>query len=97
MKFIVIGISDAPEPFFSPEVLTIIRQGKVFSGGKRHHEIVASLLPKDAQWIDITTPLDAVFENYQLSTINYPLSTIKQDWESRLIHSEYIPGWQSWL
>ena len=65
MKFIVIGISDAPEPFFTPEVQAIIKQGKVFSGGKRHHEIVASLLPADTQWIDITTPLDAVFEQYQ--------------------------------
>ena len=65
MKFIVIGISDAPEPSFSTEALAIIKQGKVFSGGKRHHEIVAPLLPADAQWIDITTPLDAVFEQYQ--------------------------------
>ena len=65
ITFIVIGISDAPEPFFTPEVLDIIQQGRVFSGGKRHHEIVAPLLPADAQWIDITTPLDAVFEQYQ--------------------------------
>ena len=64
MKFIVIGISDAPEPFFTPEILDIIKHGRVFSGGKRHHEIVASLLPEDAQWIDITAPLDAVFEQY---------------------------------
>ena len=64
MKFIVIGISDAPEPFFTPEVLEIIKKGKVFSGGLRHHEIVAPLLPEDAQWINITTPLDAVFEQY---------------------------------
>ena len=76
ITFIVIGISDAPEPFFTPEVLDIIQQGKVFSGGKRHHEIVASLLPADAEWIDITTPLDTVFEKYQLSVINYQLSTI---------------------
>ena len=76
MKFIVIGISDAPEPFFTPEVLDIIQQGKVFSGGKRHHEIVASLLPADAQWIDITTPLDAVFEKYfSLTSLHSPLST----------------------
>ena len=68
MKFIVIGISDAPEPSFSTEVLAIIKQGKVFSGGKRHHEIVAPLLPADAQWIDITTPLDAVFKQYQSLT-----------------------------
>ena len=68
MKFIVIGISDAPEPSFSTEVLAIIKQGKVFSGGKRHHEIVAPLLPADAQWIDITTPLDAVFDSSALPT-----------------------------
>ena len=64
MKFIVIGISDHPEPFFSPEVLETIRNGRVFSGGRRHHDIVAPLLPKDAEWIDITVPLDAVFERY---------------------------------
>ena len=75
MKFIVIGISDAPEPFFTPEVNAIIQQGKVFSGGKRHHEIVASLLPANAQWIDITTPLDAIFEQYiSLSSLHAPLS-----------------------
>ena len=76
-KFTVIGISDAPEPFFTPEVKAIIQQGKVFSGGKRHHEIVASLLPADAQWIDITTPLDAVFEQYfSLFTSHFSLPII---------------------
>ena len=64
MKFMVIGITDNPTPWFPLEVMEIIRQGKVFSGGKRHHEIVAPLLPADAQWIDITVPLDAVFEQY---------------------------------
>jgi precorrin-6Y C5,15-methyltransferase (decarboxylating) len=64
VKFYVIGISDNPLPFFPPEVLEVIRNGNVFSGGKRHHEIVRSLLPKDAEWIDITVPLDAVFEQY---------------------------------
>ena len=64
MKFIVIGITDQPNPWFPPEVMEIIREGKIFSGGKRHHEIIAPLLPQDAQWIDITVPLDAVFEQY---------------------------------
>ena len=64
MKFIVIGITDNPSPWFPPEILGIIRQGKLFSGGKRHHEIVASLLPNDAEWIDITAPLDTVFKQY---------------------------------
>ena len=65
-RFIVIGITDNPEPWFPPEVLEIIKKGKVFSGGKRHHEIVAPLLPSDAQWIDITVPLDDVFEQYKI-------------------------------
>jgi len=77
LKFIVIGITDNPRPFFTPEVLEIIKNGRVFSGGKRHHKIVAPLLPKDAQWIDITVPLDKVFEEYkELSIINCQLSII---------------------
>ena len=64
MNFIVIGISDQPQPFFPPEVLQAISQGRVFSGGRRHHEIVGSLLPAGAQWIDITVPLSAVFSQY---------------------------------
>lgn len=82
MKFVVIGITDAPEPFFSPEVQDIIRRGKVFSGGRRHHEIVGAYLPTDAEWIDITVPLDAVFEQYltanhsHLTTHHSPLTII---------------------
>ena len=63
-KFIVIGLSDAPEPWLEPKALEAIKQGKVFSGGKRHHEIVKHLLPEDYQWIDITVPLSNVFAQY---------------------------------
>ena len=82
MKFIVIGITDHPKPFFTPEVLEIISNGKVFSGGRRHHEIVASLLPADAQWIDITVPLDDVFEQYKLQFSN---SSILQSFNSSIL------------
>ena len=71
MKFIVIGITDNPRPWFPPEVMEIIGQGRVFSGGRRHHEIVAPLLPTNAQWIDITVPLDAVFEQYNVQWSNF--------------------------
>jgi precorrin-6Y C5,15-methyltransferase (decarboxylating) len=77
MKFIVIGITDNPNPWFPPKVMEIIKQGKVFSGGKRHHEIVAPLLPANAEWIDITVPLDTVFEQYSsLFTLHSSLSCI---------------------
>ena len=63
--FYVLGMTDDQECSFSSEAFEVIRHGKVFSGGKRHHEIVASLLPENAEWIDITVPLDAVFACYE--------------------------------
>ena len=62
--FIVIGMTDDREVWFPPEVREVIAAGCVFSGGRRHHEIVASLLPEGATWIDITVPLEAVFAQY---------------------------------
>ena len=64
MKFYVIGISDAPRPYLPPEVIKIICQGRIFSGGKRHYTLVAPYLPEGSKLIDITSPLDAVFEQY---------------------------------
>ena len=64
-KFTVIGMSDSRQVWFPPQVTKVIAAGRVFSGGKRHHEIVASLLPSGAVWIDITVPLEAVFEEYK--------------------------------
>ena len=61
----IIGISDSRKLWFTPEVADVIRKGSVFSGGKRHHEIVAPLLPEDAVWIDITVPLANVFQQYE--------------------------------
>ena len=77
IRFAVIGISDNPKPWFPPDVLEIIRNGKVFSGGKRHHEIVASLLPKDTAWIDITVPLDIVLKQY--ISLTYHLSPLTSE------------------
>lgn len=64
-RFHVIGMTDDQSGTFSAEILQLIARRKVFSGGKRHHEIVASLLPEDAVWIDITVPLDKVFSQYE--------------------------------
>ena len=62
--FTVIGLDDSPSPYLSPSVKALIDQGCVFSGGARHHDIVAPLLPAGAKWIDITVPLDQVFARY---------------------------------
>lgn len=64
-RFHVIGISDSRDQFYAPDVISLISNGKVFSGGFRHHEIVASILPRDIVWIDITVPLETVFTQYE--------------------------------
>lgn len=64
MKFYVIGIDDNRKRYFPDEVLGVIASHRVFSGGSRHHEIVSDMLPDNYQWIDITVPLDKVFEQY---------------------------------
>ncbi len=64
-KCTIIGISDSRDQWFEPKVIESINAGKVFSGGKRHHEIMNDLLPEDSVWIDITVPLSNVFEQYK--------------------------------
>lgn len=63
--FYVIGLTDGQETSFPNEVRERLTQGTVFSGGKRHREIVGPLLPEGALWIDITVPLDSVFAHYE--------------------------------
>ena len=65
LTFVVVGITDAPNPHFAPEVAELIGSAQVFSGGRRHHELVAHLLPPGAQWIDIVVPLQGVWECYR--------------------------------
>lgn len=67
-EFIIIGISDSPEPELALDAKLAIRDGKFFSGGKRHHEIVEYLLPAHSEWIDIVAPLDRTLDRY--STID---------------------------
>lgn len=64
----IIGLTDdAHTPVLAQaDVRELICRSHVFSGGKRHHELVATLLPENAVWIDITVPLSRVFEQYAL-------------------------------
>lgn len=64
-RFDIIGITDNRQVEFSTEVKSVISGGKVFSGGLRHKEIVAELLPENYTWINITVPLDNVFSEYK--------------------------------
>lgn len=65
LSFTIIGMSDNPKPYFAPEVMDIISNSEYFSGGKRHHQIVEDILPAAHQWIDITVPLEGVYQKYR--------------------------------
>lgn len=65
IKFTLIGISDGDKPYLHPKAFELIKRTKVFSGGRRHHEIMKEHLPEDAVWIDITVPLKNVFKEYE--------------------------------
>lgn len=64
-KYYIIGITDDSELEPTSAVLKIIAENKVFSGGLRHHQLVEKFLPPGATWIDITVPLDGVFDAYK--------------------------------
>lgn len=63
-RFYLIGLDDNRHPFLPPEAQKIIASHQVFSGGVRHREIMTPYLAKSITWIDITVPLDGVFERY---------------------------------
>lgn len=65
LSFTVLGMNDEIAPQFTPEIQDLIAQHRIFSGGRRHRELVASLLPKEAVWIDIVVPLMEVYEQYR--------------------------------
>lgn len=67
MRYVVIGIADTKAPHIADEARRAIERARVFSGGRRHHEAVGHMLPAGAQWIDITAPIDEVFDRYKAS------------------------------
>ena len=71
LRFTVVGMNDEQSPLFSTEIRELIGKHKVFSGGRRHRELVADLLPADAVWIDIIVPLTDVYRQYQ--ELNAPI------------------------
>lgn len=65
MRFYIIGLEDNGRQMLHPEAERLIREHVVFSGGKRHHELMKERLPAGHRWIDITVPLENVFVQYR--------------------------------
>lgn len=64
MVFHIIGIGNRKADF-SGELLSLIESHAVFSGGNRHHELVAHLLPEGYTWLPVQSPMELLFESYE--------------------------------
>ncbi|OHX68457.1 bifunctional cobalt-precorrin-7 (C(5))-methyltransferase/cobalt-precorrin-6B (C(15))-methyltransferase [Flammeovirga pacifica] len=64
MDLTVVGIGNHPQLQLSSDIENLINTGKVFSGGKRHYEIVQSILPKDHIWIEISGAMQKVISSF---------------------------------
>ncbi|QHS58519.1 precorrin-6y C5,15-methyltransferase (decarboxylating) subunit CbiE [Chitinophaga agri] len=65
MEYIVIGISNHPHSVLPEGAMEIVPHYKVFSGGKRHYELVKEQLPEKHEWIDIRSDMPGLFRQYR--------------------------------
>ena len=64
MTFYIIGIGNKT-PRFTPEQLEYIATSSIYSGGKRHYELIKDNLPQPHRWITIESPMSRVFDAYE--------------------------------
>jgi len=64
INFYLIGISNHPFPKWNDDVLELIHESIVFSGGKRHYKLVRSYLPKNHIWIEISGKMGELIKQY---------------------------------
>jgi precorrin-6Y C5,15-methyltransferase (decarboxylating) len=61
----IIGIPDNEHHELPKQALEAIENATLFSGGKRHHELMNHLLPANHRWIDVTVPLSNIYSAYR--------------------------------
>lgn len=65
MKYIVVGISNGPDYILPDEVRQLLPSHELFSGGKRHYELVKKYLPEHHRWIEIRSDMPVLFEQFR--------------------------------
>lgn len=65
IDFYLIGISNHAIPQLNNDALELIKRSTVFSGGKRHYQLVKSFLPTNHTWIEISGKMDALIKQYK--------------------------------
>lgn len=64
IDFYIVGIGNHSTPIINDEVKSLMENITVFSGGKRHYQLVKTFLPKNHTWIEISGRMDTVLLKY---------------------------------
>jgi precorrin-6Y C5,15-methyltransferase (decarboxylating) len=63
--YTVVGLPNQPLVAWPPDIGRLVAAHTVFSGGRRHYELVKSLLPSAHTWINIGGDMTALFAQYR--------------------------------
>jgi precorrin-6Y C5,15-methyltransferase (decarboxylating) len=65
VHYFLVGIPNNLNFVLSDEVNMQLQKHRIFSGGKRHYELVKQMLPADHTWISITGDMASLFQQYK--------------------------------
>lgn len=71
IDYYLIGIGNHPKPLIDEDVQDLIDRSLIFSGGKRHYQLMKPFLPENHSWIEISGGMDNVIAHYKAS--NQPI------------------------
>ncbi len=71
IDFYLVGIGNHAALKWDAAILALIQQSTVFSGGKRHYELVKPFLPPNHSWIEISGKMETLIQKYK--TIHLPI------------------------
>lgn len=67
--YTVVGLPNQPLATLPPDIARLVAAHTVFSGGRRHHELVNSVLPNPHIWISIGGDMAALFAQYRAAGV----------------------------
>lgn len=68
-QYTVVGLPNQPLVALPPDIGRLVAAHTVFSGGRRHYELVKSMLPNPHTWINIGGDMAALFARYRAAEV----------------------------
>lgn len=68
-QYTVVGLPNQSLVALPPDIGRLVAAHTVFSGGRRHHKLVKSVLPNSHTWINIGGDMAALFDRYRAAGV----------------------------